>query len=84
MKLFQMDVIWDGEQFSKQLKQKRLIDENTDMRSLAARIEVSAATISRCENGEMPDLKSYAKLCFYLNKPLDMFITVSAKKKRLK
>jgi len=76
MKLFQMDVIWNGKQFSKQLKQKRLIDDDIDMRTLADRIDVSAATISRCENGEMPDLKSYAKLCHYIEKPLDMFVKV--------
>jgi transcriptional regulator with XRE-family HTH domain len=82
MKLFQMKVIWNGEQFSKQLKQKRLIDEDTDMRSLAIRINVSAATISRCENGKMPDLDAYAKLCCYLGQPLDMFIKIEAKKNK--
>lgn len=82
MKLFQMKVIWDGEQFSKQLKQKRLIDEDTDMRSLAARIDVSAATISRCENGKMPDLDSYTKLCYYIGQPLDAFVKVDTKKSK--
>jgi transcriptional regulator with XRE-family HTH domain len=77
-----MKVIWNGEQFSKQLKQKRLIDEDTDMRSLAARIDVSAATISRCENGKMPDLVSYTKLCYYIGQPLDYFIKVDAKKNK--
>lgn len=77
-----MKVIWNGEQFSKQLKQKRLIDEDIDMRSLAERIDVSAATISRCENGKMPDLGSYVKLCHYIEQPLDMFISVDIKNKK--
>lgn len=71
-----MKFTWKGDEFSKQLKQKRLIDDNTDMRSLAIDLDISAATISRCENGRMPDLKSYSILCTYLGKPMNSFIKV--------
>lgn len=77
-----MKVIWDGESFLKELKQKRLIEDNTDMRSLSEKISVSAATISRCENGKMPDLDSYAKLCKYIGRPMDMFIKIKTQNKK--
>lgn len=77
-----MDIKWDGALFSKELKKKRLIDDDIDMRTLSKNIDVSAATISRCENGDMPDLRSYAKICNYLCFSLDTFISIDAKKKK--
>jgi hypothetical protein len=71
-----MKLIFDGESFSKQVKQKRVIDEDLDMRSLAKKIKVSAATISRCENGHMPDIKAYARLCFWIGRQMNDFIVI--------
>ena len=70
-----MKLKFDSDSFSRSVKQKRLIDENLDMRSLAKKIKVSAATISRCERGSMPDLDAYAKLCFWIGRPMNDFIT---------
>jgi len=75
-KIFHMELVFNSKQFSKQIKQKRLIDEDIDLRTLAARISVSASTLSRCENGDRPDLDAYAKICYWLEKPLDMFIKI--------
>lgn len=69
-----MKLIFDSAAFSKQVKQKRVIDEDLDMRSLAKKIKISAATISRCENGYMPDLDAYAKLCYWIGKSMNDFI----------
>ena len=77
-----MKIIWDGNGFLKELKQKRLIEDNTDMRSLSDKINVSASTISRCENGHMPDLDSYVKLCHYIGQPMDAFIKIDSKKNK--
>jgi transcriptional regulator with XRE-family HTH domain len=74
-----METVFNSKLFVRQLKQKRLIDEDIDMRTLAERISVSAATISRCEHGSMPDLDAYAKICSWLGQPLDVFIKVKTK-----
>lgn len=70
-------VVWDSKGFSRGLKQKRMIDDDIDMRTLSAKIDVSPSTISRCENGKIvPDLESYAKLCHYMGQPLNAFIKI--------
>lgn len=76
-----MKLLFDGNSFSKMIRQKRLIEENIDLRTLAKKINVSAATISRCENGFMPEVKSFARLCHYINKPMNDFITIKNGKK---
>lgn len=77
-----MNITWNGDQFSKMVKQKRLIEDNIDMRTLSKEIDVSPATISRCENGKMPDLSSYAKLCYYIGAPMDSFFSLEKSKKK--
>ncbi|MBB2708161.1 MULTISPECIES: helix-turn-helix domain-containing protein [Rhizobium] len=37
------------------------------IRSAAAQADVSAATLSRVENGHLPDLATFAKICRWLN-----------------
>lgn len=71
-----MKLIFDGDSFSKQVKQKRVIDEDLDMRTLGKRLGISAATISRCENGNMPDIAAYARLCHWIGKPMNDFIRI--------
>lgn len=74
-----MKLIFDGTRFSRMVKQKRLIDEDTDMRTLAKKLDISAATISRCENGCMPDIKAYSILCHWIGRPMNDFIKVKSK-----
>ena len=38
------------------------------MRAAAAEAEISSATFSRVENGHMPDLETFAKICKWLGK----------------
>lgn len=37
------------------------------VRAAAAEVGVSSATLSRVENGQMPDLETFAKICRWLN-----------------
>lgn len=69
-----MKLAFDKEKFAKSLRQKRLIDEDVDLRVLAKKLKISASTLSRCENGRIPELMNYAKLCQWLNVPLQEFI----------
>lgn len=44
------------------------------VRSAAAEADVSSATLSRVENGHMPDLATFAKLCKWLGKDPKEFL----------
>jgi transcriptional regulator with XRE-family HTH domain len=37
------------------------------VRAAAAEVGISSATFSRIENGQMPDLETFAKVCSWLN-----------------
>jgi len=39
---------------------------NRGLREVAEEIDVSPATLSRVENGKLPDLKTFAKICRWL------------------
>lgn len=40
----------------------------------AAKLGFSKATLSRVINGHMPDLMNYARICKFLNKPMNTYI----------
>lgn len=71
---------YDSAKFSKEVKTKRVIEENLGVAQLGKIIGSSGATISRIENGKMPDIMTYAKLCHWLRKPMNSFITVKVDK----
>ncbi len=52
------------ESLSLRIKQKR---GDKGIRAAALEIGVSAATLSRVEAGKQPDLKTFAKICKWLN-----------------
>jgi ribosome-binding protein aMBF1 (putative translation factor) len=58
--------------FAQAICDKREV-EKLSLRDLGATIGVSASTLSRLENGEMPDLLTYAKLCFWMNVAMNKF-----------
>ncbi len=70
----------DVEAFSKAIRQKRIIDLNIGVREAAKIIGTSPATLSRCENGKLPDLITYANICFWLDERMESFITIAKKK----
>lgn len=71
---------YDSAKFSKEVKTKRVIEENLGVAELGRLIGSSAATISRVENGKTPDIMTYAKLCHWLRKPMNAFITIKCDK----
>lgn len=69
-----MKHIFDGKNFGKRVKMQRVINDGVDMRDLSNRLKLSPATISRCENGKMPDLLTYATFCKYIGASLNEFV----------
>ena len=50
------------------------------VREVAAEVGVSSATYSRVENGHMPDLETFAKLCRWLGRDPSEFLGLEAHK----
>lgn len=48
------------------------------VRAVAAEVGTSHATLSRVENGHMPDLETFAKLCRWLNRDPREFLGMDA------
>jgi len=63
----------DTQRFSEMIKSKR---GSIGLRALATEIGVSASTLSRIEQGNLPDIDTYLKLCDWLEVSPDFF-TVS-------
>jgi transcriptional regulator with XRE-family HTH domain len=55
---------------------------DTDVRTAAKKIGISPATLSRCENGSLPDLLTYAALCKWLGQSMDSFIAYKGSSKK--
>jgi DNA-binding XRE family transcriptional regulator len=66
-----MKITFDFDGFRKEIRTKRLIEKEENLIKAAKRIGISRSTLWRCENGEMTDLMTYAKLCRWLNIPMD-------------
>lgn len=71
----------DTKKFSEMIKSKR---GNTGLRTLAADIGVSASTLSRIEQGNLPDIDTYLKLCNWLEVTPDFFTLSSVNKEDAK
>jgi DNA-binding XRE family transcriptional regulator len=71
-----------SESFSRELKMKRRVELDTDVRTAAKKIGISPATLSRCENGSLPDLLTYAALCKWLGQSMDSFIAYKGSSKK--
>ncbi len=53
------------------------------LREVAAEIGVSSATLSRVENGQLPDLQTFSKICRWLDTDPGAFLGYPTKQKRL-
>lgn len=62
--------------FSEMVKSKR---GSTGLRTLASEIGISASTLSRIEQGNLPDIDTYLRLCSWLNVSSDYFTNSNAK-----
>lgn len=68
------ELTFDAVKFSRDIKTKRTIELDIDMRRLSAETNVSHATISRIENKRIPDLITFASLCAWLKKPMETYL----------
>lgn len=50
------------------------------VRAAAAEVGISTATFSRIENGHMPDLETFAKICKWLGEDPSEFLGISRQK----
>lgn len=60
----------DTKKFSEMIKSKR---GNIGLRALASEIGISASTLSRIEQGNLPDIDTYLRLCNWLEVSSDFF-----------
>ncbi|MBL1232570.1 MAG: helix-turn-helix transcriptional regulator [Flavobacteriales bacterium] len=60
----------DTKKFSEMIKSKR---GSTGLRALATEIGISASTLSRVEQGNLPDIDTYLRLCNWLEVSSDFF-----------
>ncbi len=65
-----MNTSLDTQRFSDMIKSKR---GNKGLRVLASEIGISASTLSRIEQGNLPDIDTYLKLCEWLEVSTDYF-----------
>tara|TARA_R110002049_G_scaffold293455_1_gene478465 strand:- start:1227 stop:1556 length:330 start_codon:yes stop_codon:yes gene_type:complete len=65
----------DTKKFSEMIKSKR---GKTGLRTLANEISISASTLSRIEQGNLPDIDTYLKLCQWLEVSSEYFNTNAA------
>jgi len=73
MKLLHMESTLNSALLSSMVKTKR---GKQGLRETAAEIgDISAATLSRIEQGKLPDVETFILICNWLNVPTDTFIT---------
>lgn len=65
-----MSASLDTQKFSEMIKSKR---GKTGLRQLASEIGISASTLSRVEQGNLPDIDTYIKLCEWLEVSTEYF-----------
>lgn len=49
--------------------------KNLSLRDLAKQTEISSATLSRLENANLPDVTTFIRICDWLGKPMDIYVT---------
>lgn len=74
-------LVFDSEKFSKVLRVKRRAELNITLREAEEVSGIGYATLSRCENGGIPDLITYARLCQWASLDLKAFFVEEKSKK---
>jgi transcriptional regulator with XRE-family HTH domain len=72
--MIKSDIIYDSELLKKDLKTKRIIELEISMDVCAKEIGISKPTLSRVENGSMPDLLTFFKIVKWLGSDARMYI----------
>lgn len=62
-------------QLALDLNQRRYTDR-LNLREVSKLVNVSPSTLSRLEQGRMPDLVTYIVVCRYLNRPFNHYFTL--------
>lgn len=68
------DVFYDSESLKKDLRLKRIIELELSMDVACEQIGISKATLSRVENGNMPDLLTFFKIVKWLGTDIKEYI----------
>lgn len=68
------NILYDSESLKKDLRLKRIIELELSMDACSKEIGVSKATLSRVENGNMPDLLTFFKIIRWLNSDPSIYI----------
>jgi transcriptional regulator with XRE-family HTH domain len=68
--------LFDINKLALHLFDKRRIFKNLSLRDAANQIGVSYATLSRVENKKIPDIETFAKICVWLDKPVQDYFRI--------
>ena len=72
--MIKCDVFYDSESLKKDLRLKRIIELELSMDLCARNIGISKSTLSRVENGNMPDLLTFFKILNWLGNDFKHYI----------
>jgi transcriptional regulator with XRE-family HTH domain len=72
--MIKCDVFYDSESLKKDLRLKRIIELELSMNVACKEIGISKATLSRIENGNMPDLLTFFKIVKWLKTDFKQYI----------
>ena len=65
---------FNSEKFRKDIILHRSLKHRMGMRECALQIGISAATLSRLEVGNIPDLLTYIKVCKWMKKSINNYV----------
>jgi len=72
--MIKCEVFYDSESLKKDLRLKRIIECELSMDECSKRIGISKSTLSRIENGSMPDLLNFLKIVKWLQKDIKEYV----------
>ena len=72
--MIKCEVFYDSESLKKDLRLKRIIELELNMDECSKNIGISKATLSRIENGSMPDLLTFFKIVKWLEKDIKEYV----------
>jgi transcriptional regulator with XRE-family HTH domain len=72
--MIKCEVFYDSESLKKDLRLKRIIELELNMDECSKNIGISKATLSRIENGSMPDLLTFLKIVKWLEKDIKEYV----------
>jgi transcriptional regulator with XRE-family HTH domain len=72
--MIKCEVFYDSESLKKDLRLKRIIELELNMDECSKRIGISKSTLSRIENGSMPDLLNFLKIVKWLEKDIKEYV----------